>query len=307
MLQIIYEKLVTVLITCIAQALHGLSLEQASLIAETSKFQLVGPDMFGEVAGRNPRRPGFKHENRQTAFGNFFGDPTAAGSGTYHQHIVNFFSWSGHEAASLANFHQRSIPFAEANLPGWHLVQVVRLYQGLHGVLGCILQGIFHRFLHRLPDRFLNFLRPQFEIAFATNGFHDLLHYGRYGQILGNNLSYFSRRLAYRNPATFSAPNRSGGLPVGIESSRDSVHGAPVPKDDPDFPPRIQLQPTQALAAQEQGATIANDSPRMQTQIAKSSGRQLASAYFSDDPNLYSILLRSCRRRSIMRSLISGS
>ena len=54
-LVIVDEKLMTVVIAGVAKPLHRLVLEQSLLIAEPAKFQLVGPDVLGEIAGRHPR------------------------------------------------------------------------------------------------------------------------------------------------------------------------------------------------------------------------------------------------------------
>src|SRR5205085_2173351 len=59
--EVIHEELVTVLVAGIAQALYRLGAQQLRLISEAAKLQLVGPDVFGEIASRHAGRPGFEH------------------------------------------------------------------------------------------------------------------------------------------------------------------------------------------------------------------------------------------------------
>ena len=77
-LVIVDEELMTVVIAGVAQPLHRLVLEQPLLIAKPAEFQLVGPDVLGEIASRHPGRAGFEHEHPETALGDFLGDPAAA-------------------------------------------------------------------------------------------------------------------------------------------------------------------------------------------------------------------------------------
>ena len=64
-LQVADEELMAVLIAGIAEALYWLVLQQAALIAEAAKFELVRPHVLGEIASRNARRSGFEHQDRQ--------------------------------------------------------------------------------------------------------------------------------------------------------------------------------------------------------------------------------------------------
>jgi len=80
MLQIIHEELMTVLVAGIAQALDGLGAQKLLLIPEAAKFQLVGPNMFGEIAGRHAWRSRLQHQDGQATLGQFLGDPAATRS-----------------------------------------------------------------------------------------------------------------------------------------------------------------------------------------------------------------------------------
>ena len=102
MLEIVDEELVAVFVAGVAQALHRLCLEQALLVAETAELQLVGPDMLGEIARGGPGRSRFKHEYADPAFGEFFGDPSAAGAGADDHHLMDLFARNWHAADSVA-------------------------------------------------------------------------------------------------------------------------------------------------------------------------------------------------------------
>jgi hypothetical protein len=70
---------VTVLVARVAQALHGLRPQQPLLVTKAAKFQLVRPNMLGEVTRRNARRSGFEHNDTKASLRCFFGHPSAAG------------------------------------------------------------------------------------------------------------------------------------------------------------------------------------------------------------------------------------
>ena len=91
MLQIVDEKLVAVFVAGVTQALHGLRLQQALLIAEAAELQLIRPDVLGEIASRNARRSSLKHDHGETAFSEFLGNPSAARTGTDDQGFVDLF------------------------------------------------------------------------------------------------------------------------------------------------------------------------------------------------------------------------
>src|SRR4029077_17865130 len=88
-LEIIDEKLMAIFVAGIAEALHRLILEKPLLIAEAAKLQLIRPDVLGKVAGGNPRRAGFEHDDIEAALGEFFGHPSATGTGTNDDHFVD--------------------------------------------------------------------------------------------------------------------------------------------------------------------------------------------------------------------------
>jgi hypothetical protein len=101
-LQIVDEELMAVFVAGITQALHWLRLQQALLVAKTSELQLVGPDVFGEIACGDTRRSSFEHDDAESALGQLFGDPSATGAGTDNQHFMDFSARQEHEADSLA-------------------------------------------------------------------------------------------------------------------------------------------------------------------------------------------------------------
>src|SRR5579859_684940 len=100
--QIVDEELVAIVVACVAEALHGLVFEQALLIAEAAEFELIRPDVFGEVARGNSGRTGLEHQHAEPALRNFFGDPPAAGPGADHQNVKRSSLRKKHEADSLA-------------------------------------------------------------------------------------------------------------------------------------------------------------------------------------------------------------
>ena len=102
MLQIVDEELVAVFVAGVTQALHGLRLEQALLVAKAAELQLVGPDVFGEIACGDARRSSFEHDDGESALGQLFGDPSATGAGTDDQHFMDLSARQEHEADSLA-------------------------------------------------------------------------------------------------------------------------------------------------------------------------------------------------------------
>src|SRR4030095_12906066 len=87
-LVIVDEKLMTVVIAGVAKPLHRLVLEQSLLIAEPAKFQLVGPDVLGEIAGRHSGRSGFEHEHAEATLGDLLGDPAAARTRPDDEHVI---------------------------------------------------------------------------------------------------------------------------------------------------------------------------------------------------------------------------
>ena len=78
MLVVVDEELVAVFIAGVTESLNGLVREQLPLISKTPVTNLIRPGMFGEVSGRNARRPSLKHENIHASLGEFFGHPSAA-------------------------------------------------------------------------------------------------------------------------------------------------------------------------------------------------------------------------------------
>ena len=104
MLQVVYEELVAVFIAGVTEALHGLRCEQALLVAEAAEFQLVGPDVLGEITGGNARWPSLEHQDANPAFAQFLGDPSAAGSGSDDQNFVRM-AGSRHKSVSLAEYN----------------------------------------------------------------------------------------------------------------------------------------------------------------------------------------------------------
>jgi hypothetical protein len=85
---IVDEELMTVVVAGVAKPLQRLVLEQPLLIAEPAKFQLVGPDVLGEIAGRHSGRSGFEHEHAEAALGDLLGDPAAARTRPDDEHVV---------------------------------------------------------------------------------------------------------------------------------------------------------------------------------------------------------------------------
>ena len=88
MLGVVDEELVAVVVAGVAEPLDGLVFEQLFLIAEAAVLELVGPDVFGEVAGGHARRAGLEHQNFDALFGQFLGDPAAARAGADHDHVI---------------------------------------------------------------------------------------------------------------------------------------------------------------------------------------------------------------------------
>src|SRR5215469_7354691 len=91
-----------VFVTCVTQTLYRLSLKQPLLVAEAAKFELVRPDVLGEVSRGNARWTRLKHQHRQTPLRKLFGDPSAAGAGSNHENVKDSLTRSDHAAASLA-------------------------------------------------------------------------------------------------------------------------------------------------------------------------------------------------------------
>src|SRR5579872_158495 len=100
--QVVDEELVAVVVAGVAQTLHRLVFEQALLIPEAAEFELIWPDVFGEVASRNSGRARLEHQDGEPALGNFFGNPAAAGPGADHQNVKRSSLRKKHEADSLA-------------------------------------------------------------------------------------------------------------------------------------------------------------------------------------------------------------
>jgi hypothetical protein len=100
MLDIVDEELMAEFVTGVAETLHGLRFQKAPLIAEASEFQLIRPNVLGEVACGDTRRSAFKHGDLNPALGEFLGNPASTGTGADDEDLVN--SAGGHEAASLA-------------------------------------------------------------------------------------------------------------------------------------------------------------------------------------------------------------
>ena len=114
-LQIVDEELMAVFVAGVAQALHRLRLKQALLVAKAAELQLVGPDVFGEIACRYTRRASFEHNHGDSALGQLFGDPSATSAGTDDQHFMDLSARQEHEANSVAktqNLDGGTIPLA---------------------------------------------------------------------------------------------------------------------------------------------------------------------------------------------------
>ena len=75
---IVDKELMTVVVAGVAEPLYRLVLEQSLLIAKPPEFQLVRPDVLGEIAGWHSGRAGFEHEHAEATLGDLFGYPAAA-------------------------------------------------------------------------------------------------------------------------------------------------------------------------------------------------------------------------------------
>ena len=87
-LVVVHEELVAVFVARVAEALHGLMLEQLLLVAEAPELELVRPHVLGEVAGRHAWRSRLEHQDAQAALGGLFRDPASAGARPHHQHVI---------------------------------------------------------------------------------------------------------------------------------------------------------------------------------------------------------------------------
>ena len=114
-LVIVDEELMTVFVAGVAKSLDGLPFEQRSLVHEAAEFELIRPDMLGEVSRGNARGTCLEHQDVHTLFRELLGHPSSAGPGANHKGIIDPGPVREHHRAARNPHLRRSpkVPFLQ--------------------------------------------------------------------------------------------------------------------------------------------------------------------------------------------------